>query len=171
MGKVKFRYYPNVYEDNVIAHVEGVCQCCGRTVNEYIESMYAVEDVDCICLQCVSDGSAAAKFHGSFIEDADPVSNPEKQDELFHRTPGYLSWQGEYWLACCDDYCKYMGYVGIKELEELGCKDEVLEEYVQRDTLIPIEDLEKYLHINGYMRGYLFQCLHCGKYHLWVDID
>ena len=60
MGKVKFKYYPNVYEDNVIAHVEGVCQCCGRTVNEYIESMYAVEDVDCICLQCVSDGSAAA---------------------------------------------------------------------------------------------------------------
>lgn len=72
--------------------------------------------------------SAARKFQGEFIEDADPVSDSDKRDELFHRTPGYISWQGEHWLACCDDYCKYMGSVGIAELERLGCKDEVLRE-------------------------------------------
>ena len=60
------------------------------------------------------------------VDDADPVSDPAKRDELFHRTPGYLSWQGEYWLACCDDYCKYIGYAGIEELEKLGCKEEIL---------------------------------------------
>lgn len=171
MNKIKFKYYPNIYEDDVIVHAEGVCQCCGRTINEYIERMYTQEDVDCICLQCVSNGSAARKFQGEFIEDADPVSDSDKRDELFHRTPGYISWQGEHWLACCDDYCKYMGSVGIAELERLGCKDEVLREYVQRESLIPIEDLEENLHKNGYMCGYLFQCLHCGKYHLWVDVD
>ena len=171
MKKVRFKYFPNIYEDDALIHAEGVCQCCGKRVNEYIETMYTKADVDCICLQCVSDGSAAAKFHGDFIDDADPVSDPAKRDELFHRTPGYLSWQGEYWLACCDDYCKYIGYAGIEELEKLGCKEEVLKEYVERDPLIPIEDLEECLNKDGYMRGYLFQCLHCGKYHLWVDMD
>ncbi len=49
--------------------------------------------------------------------------------------------------------------------------EEILKEYVERDPLIPIEDLEECLNKDGYMRGYLFQCLHCGKYHLWVDMD
>lgn len=132
MKKVNFKYFPNIYEDDALIHAEGVCQCCGKNVYEYIDTLYSKDDVDCICLQCVSDGSAAAKFHGDFIEDADPVSDPAKRDELFHRTPGYLSWQGEYWLACCDDYCKYIGYAGIEELEKLGCKEEVLKEYVER---------------------------------------
>lgn len=35
------------------------------------------------------------------------------------------SWQGEYWLACCDDFCAYIGDVGTKELEEMGIADEV----------------------------------------------
>lgn len=109
MKKVNFKYFPNIYEDDALIHAEGVCQCCGKNVYEYIDTLYSKDDVDCICLQCVSDGSAAAKFHGDFIDDADPVSDPAKRDELFHRTPGYLSWQGEYWLACCDDYCKYIG--------------------------------------------------------------
>ena len=34
-------------------------------------------DVDCICLHCVSDGSAAAKFHGDFIDDADSCNEVE----------------------------------------------------------------------------------------------
>ena len=27
------------------------------------------------------------------------------------------------------------------------------------------------LEINGQTQGYLFQCLHCGRYLLWVDAD
>ena len=44
---------------------------------------------------------AAEKFEGVFIQDAESglVSDPQKTEELFKRTPGYASWQGEYWLA------------------------------------------------------------------------
>lgn len=63
-----------------------------------------------------------------FIRDAESglVSDPQKTEELFKRTPGYASWQGEYWLACCNDYCAFIGDVGTEELERMGIADEVL---------------------------------------------
>ena len=84
------------------------------------------------------------------------------------RTPGYVSWQGEYWLACCNDYCAFIGNVGAKELEDMGIADEVFEEY---DSLNKYEGAREYLEKSGPLAGYLFKCLHCGKYHLWVDAD
>ncbi len=64
-----------------------------------------------------------------------------------------------------------MGRVGIAELDELGIKDEVLEEYLSRDDAYPREDVEEYMYKDGDMSGYLFKCIHCGKYHLWVDAN
>ena len=155
--------------DDILIQGEGVCQCCGRAVHEYIENVYSPEDVDCICLECVHSGEAAEKFKATFVEDAEPVSDSAKRTELFCRTPGYMAWQGEYWLACCDDYCQYLGRVGMKELEELGIKDEVLKEYASHDDGYPLEVLEDCLYKDGDMSGYLFQCCHCGKYRLQVD--
>ncbi|MBR2550668.1 MAG: CbrC family protein, partial [Clostridiales bacterium] len=54
MGKIQFKYHPNIYEDDVLVHKSGICQCCGKQISEYIEHIYSAEDVDCICLQCVS---------------------------------------------------------------------------------------------------------------------
>jgi uncharacterized protein CbrC (UPF0167 family) len=126
--------------------------------------------VDCLCLECIANGTAAEKFDGIFIQRAEKnkVDDPAKIDELFKRTPGYVSWQGEHWLACCNDFCAFIGDVGTKELEELGIADDVFEEY---DALDEYEDAREYLEKAGSMAGYLFQCLHCGKYHLWVDTD
>lgn len=168
-GKIIFRYHPNLYEDDILIKGEGVCQCCGRMVHEYIENVYSPEDIDCVCLECVHNGEAAKKFKATFVEDAEPVSNQAKRTELFCRTPGYSAWQGEYWLACCDDYCQYLGRVGMKELEELGIKDEVLAEYASHDDGYPVEVLEECLHKDGDMSGYLFKCCHCGKHRLYVD--
>lgn len=164
----QFKYHPNLYESNAVVKKEGKCQCCGQTVNVYVETMYCSDDVDCICLTCIANGKAAQKFDGEFVQDAEEVSNRAKRDELFKRTPGYVSWQGEYWLACCDDYCAFLGDVGTKELEEMGIADEVFEEY---DARCEYEDARLYLEKGGSMAGYLFRCLHCGKYHLWVDAD
>jgi len=171
MEKIKFKYHPNIYEDDILVHENGVCQCCGKQVDEYIEHIYSSEDIECICLYCVNDGTAAKKFDAEFVADAEPVRDPEKTDELFHRTPGYLAWQDDYWIACCDDYCQYLGRVGIAELNDMGIKDEVLEEYAQRDDAYPLEDVEEYMYKDGDMSGYLFQCIHCRKYHLWVDAN
>ncbi|MBQ7222790.1 MAG: CbrC family protein [Bacteroidales bacterium] len=169
---IKFKYHPNLAEDEILIRGEGICQCCGKKVTEYIEQdIYAKENIDCLCLNCISDGSAAAKFDAEFVQDAESVSDPEKRDELFHRTPGYLAWQGEYWLACCDDYCQYLGVVGIEELDQFGIKDEVLREYFSHSDSYPQDILEQHLKKDGDMTGYLFRCLHCRRYRLYVDAN
>lgn len=170
-GLPQFRYSPNIYDNDKVVdgvtYKSGVCQCCGKEVEVYVDSIYGEGDPDCICMNCVADGSAAEKFKGEFIEYAEEVSDPEKRRELFCRTPGYCSWQGEYWLACCDDYCEYLGDVGYKELCEMGLEN-IIEEYKeQEDVRFEDEELEK----GGSPAGYLFRCLHCGKYRLWTDCD
>lgn len=86
---------------------------------------------------------SSRKFDGIFIQRAEKnkVDDPAKIDELFKRTPGYVSWQGEHWLACCNDFCAFIGDVGTKELEELGIADDVFEEY---DALDEYEDAREY---------------------------
>ncbi len=164
-----FKYHPNLYKSGYVEYNKEICQCCGEAVEAYISSMYCRENIKCICLVCVASGKAAEKFEGEFVQDADEiVSDTEKTDELFKRTPGYCSWQGEYWLTCCDDYCAYIGEVGTKELEEMGIADEVFADYEQKDEY---ENVREYLTKGGSLCGYLFKCLHCGKYHLGVDAD
>ena len=35
--KIRFRYHPNIYEDDILVHKNGICQCCGKQISEYIE--------------------------------------------------------------------------------------------------------------------------------------
>ena len=163
-----FKYNPNVYESGMVRFGKGICQCCGKNVDAFIERMYAIENIDCICMNCIADGSAAEKFNGSYIQDADIISNEAASEELFCRTPGYISWQGENWAACCNDYCEYLGTVGTKELDQLGISDEVFEADGSCDGW---DDARKYLVKDGSMCGYLFRCLHCKKYILRIDAD
>lgn len=163
-----FKYNPNVYDTEMVEFSEGRCQCCGRKVYAYIQGVYSKEDLGCICMDCIASGEAADKFNATFIQGADAVDNVKAKDELFHRTPGYLSWQGENWVACCDDYCEYIGTVGTKELEELGIADELFKADGSFDGW---KDARKNLVKDGSLCGYLFKCLHCGKYHLRVDAE
>lgn len=89
------------YMITILLNMKTVSVSVVKKVNEYCSTMYCIDDVHCICLECISDGKAAEKFEGVFIQDAESglVSDPQKTEELFKRTPGYASWQGEYWLA------------------------------------------------------------------------
>lgn len=173
--KIHFKYHPNIYDLDIFHEAEEgsypICQCCGQETKFSYQTMYSRESVDCLCPQCIASGDAAKKFNGQFVQEAEDfkVNDENKRQELYYRTPGYISWQGEYWLACCEDYCAYIGEVGTKELEEMGIADEVFAEYDSRDY--GYEDVRAYLVKAGSMAGYLFQCLHCKKYHLWVDAD
>ena len=168
----KFRYHPDPLETGSFIEGEAkICPCCGKESNTYyVKRPYAVDDLDYLCPVCISNGEAAKKYDADFIQDVDDdfVPDKEKRDELFYRTPGYLSWQGEYWLYCCNDYCAYLGSVGTKELKEMGIAEEVFEEYNKRKEF---NDIEEYLEKDGSICGYLFRCLHCRKHHLWVDVD
>ena len=168
----KFRYYPDPVGTGVFEEGEArTCPCCGKesTVYYYSEP-YCIENVENLCPFCIASGEAARKYDASFIQDAEWSGEPdkEKDEELFCRTPGYLSWQGEHWLSCCNDYCEYLGKVGTKELKAMDIADEVFSEYAKRDEYA---DIEEYLVKDGSLCGYLFRCLHCKKYHLWVDAD
>lgn len=169
MERITFKYHPNLYSDEILIRGEGVCNCCGKPVSEYIGMAYSSAELDCICLACIHDGSAAKKFNATFVQYAEEVSDPERKEELFRRTPGYMSWQGENWLACCDDYCAYLGPVGIRELEEFGVKEEALRDYASQEPAYPMDVVEECLYKDGDLTGYLFRCLHCGKYRLYVD--
>lgn len=172
----KFKYHPNPIETR--AFIQGSpkkCDCCGKMTDTWYESpFYTTEDdIDCICPECISSGAAAEKFDGEFQDSysVDEVSDPQKLDELIHRTPGYHGWQQEYWVAHCDDYCAFLGYVGWSDLERLGIDKEIEETYGDEVNGWDINLLKENMTNEGGMQGYLFKCLHCGKHLLHIDCD
>ena len=175
LGLPFFRYHPNPVETGAFKEsADGVvCDCCGKTTHifYYKGPFFSEKDMDYLCPSCIASGEAARKFDGEFQDEYsldDGVDDPEKLDELIHRTPGYSGWQQEYWRAHCGDYCAFLGYVGAKELRALGVLEDVLDD--------PMWDEEQKEMIRqsvngGHLQCYLFQCLHCGKHLLWMDFD
>jgi uncharacterized protein CbrC (UPF0167 family) len=171
----KFRYFPDPLGQGVFAKAEEgeeiTCPCCRRgTEYYYSASPYCIADVTNLCPRCIASGAAAKKYDCTFVQGGESVSSVKKQKELFERTPGYVSWQGEYWLAHCDDYMEYLGEVGAKELKEAGIFDEVIAEYATHNEY-DVQDIGEYLEAGGSVTGYLFRCLHCGTCRIWVDAD
>ena len=74
-------------------------------------------------------------------------------------------------LSHCDEFCAFKGYVGWKEIKPF--KDELEDDLEQiMDDFDYDEDELKENLVNGSgMQGYLFECLHCGKHRLHVDIE
>ena len=137
----------------------------------YTNPFFSVEDIAYLCPECIANGEAARKYDGSFQDDFsvdDGVDDPEKLDELIHRTPGYSGWQQEYWRAHCGDYCAYLGHVGARELRALGVLEEVLDDPMWDDEQ---KEMIRESVNGGHLQCYLFQCLHCGKHLVWMDFD
>ena len=174
LGLPTFRYHPNPLETGAFEEsADGVaCDCCGKTTHIfYTGPFYAVEDIECLCPECISSGEAARKYDGSFQDDCsvdDGVEDSARLDELIHRTPGYCGWQQEYWRAHCGDYCAYLGRVGARELRALGVLEEVLDDPMWNDE--HKEMIQESVN-GGHLQCYLFQCLHCGKHLVWMDFD
>ena len=171
----KFKYHPDPIKTG--AFLQGaphICDCCGNQTEIWYESpFYSAENVECLCPECIATGAAAEKFNGEFQDcaSADHVSDREKLIELTERTPGYHGWQQEYWLAHCDDYCAFLGYVGWKELVEMGIDKEIEQNYNSDICGFDLADVKKCMVNDGSMQGYLFRCLHCGTHLLYVDCD
>ncbi|MFV0394486.1 MAG: CbrC family protein [Coprobacillaceae bacterium] len=166
-----FPYHPNAKDIAFEKTNETVtCDCCHKETTYHYQGMYAVEDIDYLCPECIVTGKAADTFDGDFIQDVEfgHSIDVNKTKEFLRTTPGYVSWQGEHWLTHCNDFCEYLGSVGVKELEELGILDEVCNDY---EALGGYEDTRKYLEKDGSFCGYLFRCKHCGKYRIHVDAD
>lgn len=173
-GMPTFQYHPDPLYTGAFDESEEdvICDCCGKTTNIfYTGPFFSVEDISYLCPECIASGEAARKYNGSFQDDFsldDGVDNPEKLDELIHRTPGYSGWQQEYWRAHCGDYCAFLGYVGVRELQALGVLEEVLDDSMWDEE--QKEMIRKSVN-GGHLQCYLFRCLHCGKHLLWMDVD
>ena len=167
-----FIYHPDPLATGSFVEGEAkLCPSCGKESNVYYDLIpYCIDNIENLCPFCIANGLAAEKFDAEFVQDAECQGelDPEKDQLLFCQTPGYSSWQGENWLSCCQDYCAYLGTVGTKELKEMGIAEQVLADYEERGEY---QDIEEYLVKDGSLCGYLFRCLHCQKYQIWVDAD
>lgn len=171
----RFKYHPDPVGTGVfIQGEERTCECCNKKTDIWYDGpFFSVEDVECLCPACIASGEAASKFDGDFQDAAstDDVSDEAKLDELIHRTPGYVGWQQEYWLAHCDDYCAFIKYVGWDDLVEMGIDGMIEQNYNEELNGFDLEDVKENMVIGGSMQGYLFMCLHCGEFLLYVDCD
>lgn len=172
MSEYFFKYHPNPLKTGMFKNDKTVlCGCCGKQTDVYyIGPFYSVEDVENFCPECIKSGAAAEKYDGEFQDSysTDEVSDAEKLDELICRTPGYCGWQQEYWLAHCDDYCAFLGYYTWKDLEKEGLTEEIEETYREDVCGVDFEFAKEHLQCDS---GYLFQCLHCKKYFIYIDFD
>ena len=93
MGLPVFRYHPDPLDTGAFKESEEgvVCDCCGKITRLfYTAPFFSVEDIDYLCPECIADGKAVQKYDGSFHDDYsvdDGVDDPERLDELIHRTP------------------------------------------------------------------------------------
>jgi uncharacterized protein len=170
----EFKYNPGALSLGIIKKQETDCPACGHhSQYTYDGPFYTTEDVEGLCPWCIKDGTASEKFQGHFqdVDSCEPVEEEEYKDELIKRTPGYSGWQQEQWLSHCGDFCAFKGYVGWKEIE--GLKGELEDDLIRikADWGLKQEDIEKGLLNGGDFQGYLFQCLHCKKHRLTVDMS
>lgn len=168
----QFRYHPDPLGTGAFIEDEAkTCPCCANKSTVYSSTMpYCIESVEYLCPNCIASGRATKKYDANFVQDSEweGERDQEKDDELFHRTPGYISWQGEHWLSCCEDYCAYLGTVGTRELKAMGIAETVFAQYASHHEFT---NVEQFLVKDGSLCGYLFQCIHCSNYQLWVDAD
>ncbi len=168
-----FKYHSDPLRTGVFMLVEKPikCACCGtETKYKYNGRFYSAKTIKNLCPDCIMSGAAAKKYNGNFLSDCiEGITDKAKIDELMHRTPSYMGWQPEVWRGHCDDFCDFIGYVGITELKKLGVMEEVLADptWSNRDKV----NIKMHIRKNASPMGYLFKCLHCGKHLLWYDFD
>ncbi|MEI0485427.1 CbrC family protein [Brachyspira intermedia] len=173
----KFKYV----DDNIVKNFfekkdnKVLCKCCEKETDlVYYTIPHCEDNIKPLCPECIANGKAAEKFNCDFIDepfDSDNIieNRDEKIEELTKRTPEYSAWQQPYYPNHCDDFCKFISYVGYKELKERNLLDKIIISFDNDEDSVReyIEDLE----IEGNFQGYLFECLKCGQLILHTDCD
>jgi uncharacterized protein CbrC (UPF0167 family) len=96
--------------------------------------------------------------------------DPASLGELL-RTPKYDTWQGEYWLFCCQKPMVFVGPLKEPLLERLRKSEQTQEEVVAR--LLQVESREAHKRTTEVLLGrismYVFRCPHCEKHRAHFD--
>jgi len=171
----QFKYHPDPIATGAIEASDEVCECCGEPRGyKYAGAVYSVEDVETVCPWCIADGSVTRKFDATLLE-GQFVGAAEVSAEVAHevgcRTPSYVAWQANNWMACCNDACEFHGDAPARELKALSAKGI---EQLSVDSGFPVEDLHSILeHYTpcGSPAFYKFVCRHCGQTRYTGDCD
>jgi uncharacterized protein len=170
-----FRYHPDPVATGSVKASDAECVCCGRARGAiYTSSVYSTEELDDrICPWCIADGSAAEKFGATFCQGTESLYEagvPEEViDEVLQRTPGFESWQGEAWQACCGDPCEFHGDAPAEELRAVGAPALAAAFPEWGLNLDDWEDLVRHYRPPNDPALYKFVCRHCGKTRYGMD--
>lgn len=148
------------------------CNCCGIKTNIiYTNGIYSEENVDILCPRCIINGEASKKFKGSFndVELSDSIDNEQAKEELEKRTPTLNTWQEVRWVACCNDYCRFIKFLSLEDFENQEVLLSIQQTY-KEDEGVPFEQLRVLCEESG-ANILLFQCLICKKYYIRVDLN
>jgi len=175
-----FKYHPDPVATGSVKASDATCLCCGKKRGYiYAAPVYSEEDLDeALCPWCIADGSAHERFECSFTDDDWASYTPSAKglprairEEVALRTPGFLGWQQEHWMACCNDAAAFVGRAGRAELESQwpdaipSLRDEV--KMSPEDWAGYLASLDK----DGSPTAYVFRCLHCGRHVGYSDCD
>ncbi|PSM31378.1 hypothetical protein BVG81_005730 [Haliangium sp. UPWRP_2] len=173
MNLPDFKYHPNPLKTGAVTESSAVCQCCEESRGFiYSLTIYASEDIERVCPWCIATGKAATKFDGRFVDDHPLVQAGLSKaiiEEVCLRTPGYLSWQDESWLTCCNDACEFHGDAPREELLNL---DKAGLAALSADSGYSLRDLPNMIaeyEPMGSPAFYKFVCRHCGKVKYHAD--
>lgn len=171
-----FRYHPSPLRTGSVVQRSIRCVVCDEDRGyAYVGPAYSVEQIEegSLCPWCIADGSAALTLSAKF---ADAYSlgglSTDIVEAVTMRTPGFDSWQQDLWQVHCNDACAFLDRVGKAELDSLPPEAttaalDALGDYGRSDA----ERLSvlSWLHRDGDLTGYLFQCVVCGDYRAFVD--
>ena len=169
-----FKYHPDPVATGAVIESGDACACCGKARGFIYEgAVYGEKDIGgSLCPWCIADGSAAAKFGATFSDDnglLDAELKNEIVEEITKRTPGFIAWQQDNWLVCCDDACAYHGVADKSELQALsGDKLESVLEFLEWQPATWTSFLASY-EPGGDHAMHKFACRHCGEAHYMSD--
>lgn len=159
-----FRYYADPFGEGRFLRSEKPCDVCERARGWVFDGLIYSAEVDdaLICPWCIADGSAIAKWSGSFNE-IDARIPAERDTEVRHRTPHIETWQDWSWPVHCDDACRYLGQRNAAQLRaDPGALNAILTTLAESGfTGTAAEAIVDHM---GYSpAAYHFRCLHCAK--------
>lgn len=176
MSLPKFTYHPDPLATGSIEPSDTECVCCEQARGHiYVCNTYCEEDIEeSLCPWCIADGSAAEKFNATFSDPSPLLEEgvPEEiVEEVTKRTPGFISWQQDVWLSCCDEACEFHGDPSRSQLAKL--KGDPLEDLLDQLSFSE-EEWKEFL--DNYEPGgspaiYHFICRHCRQHKYGMDFD
>jgi uncharacterized protein CbrC (UPF0167 family) len=170
-----FKYHPNPLATGAFEASAEACECCGEARGyAYTGNVYSIQEVKVVCPWCIADGRVARTFNATLNEDFPLRSEGLSEtiiDEVTRRTPGYISWQGDWWIACCNDACELHGDAPAQEIQALDDTGRIA---LSRDSGFSVNDLTEILEHyepGGSPAFYKFVCRHCGITRYRGDCD